>query len=545
MTAQPLALTIDIGTSSTRVLLWDTAGRETPGVHAQVKYAMHTTPDGGVEMPAPELEQHVAACVDEALKQAGDRVTAIRVVGMSAFWHSLVGLDAQGVPITPIYSWADTRSGPTAQRLRAELDAAAIYARTGCMIHPSYYPAKLVWLRNTQPALYARVARWASPSEYLFGRWFGECTRQVSLSMASGTGLLNQDRCEWDAETLRAIDVSAETLAPIVDLAEHSCGLHGDYAARWPSLHNALFFPAVGDGACGNVGSGCVSPERFAINLGTSGAIRALYQEEEGVGRSALGVGNPMEAMRGEVGLEIPDAQRSEPNAQRLTPNARIVQNLSGLWRYRVDRRRPLVGASFSDGGIVYEWMARTLRLPEADELERRLAALPPATDLIFLPFLAGERSLGWHPNAHAVLTGLNLNTDPVDIAHAAMQAVALRFALAAQRLRTLFPQAHEIVASGGALSHSGAWAQMFADAIGQPLILAEEAEASSRGAALLALEAAGHLGAVRDAPARLGATFTPDPARHAVYADLLARQEALYEQLIESTKDTKGHEGE
>src|SRR5579864_8070471 len=96
MSEQPLTLTLDIGTSSTRVLLWDTAGREVEGVHAQVPYQMHMTPDGGVEMPAEELAAHVGDCLDQALSQAGKKAEAIRAVGMSTFWHSLLGLDAAG-----------------------------------------------------------------------------------------------------------------------------------------------------------------------------------------------------------------------------------------------------------------------------------------------------------------------------------------------------------------------------------------------------------------------------------------------------------------
>ncbi|HZO92100.1 MAG TPA: gluconokinase [Chthonomonadaceae bacterium] len=497
MTEQPLALTLDIGTSSTRALLWDTAGREVEGVRAQVPYAMRTTPDGGVEMPAGELLAHVGECLDQALTQAGDRAKAIHAVGMSAFWHALLGLDAQGEPLTPIYSWADTRSADVARRLRTELDEPAIHARTGCVIHPSYYPAKLVWLCQTQPQTYAQVARWVSPSEYLFRTLFGPDACQVSISMASGTGLLNQQTCAWDAETLAAIRVPEEKLSSIIDLKQSAQGLQGEYAQRWPALRDAPFFPAVGDGACGNVGSGCVSPERFAINLGTSGAIRALWDER------------------------APGA----PN--NLTPPP-------GLWRYRVDARRPLMGAAFSDGGNVYAWMLRTLQLPPADALEPQLAAMEPgAHGLIFLPFLAGERSLGWHPDAQAALTGLRLDASPLEILRAGMEAVAMRFALAAQRLRDLFPQARQIVASGGALGHSPAWTQMFADALGQPVTLAAEPEASSRGAALLAMEAAGLLPRAEEAEARLGQTFTPNLSHQARYAEMLSRQQDLYTQLI------------
>jgi gluconokinase len=497
MSDSPLTLTLDIGTSSTRALLWDTEGAEVEGVRAQTPYQMHTTPDGGVEMPAEEMLAHVGECLDQALALAGDRAKAIRAVGISTFWHSLLGLDAGGEPITPIYSWADTRAADAARALRERLDEAAVHARTGCVIHPSYYPAKLVWLQEAQPELICRVARWVSPSEFLFARFFGPDACRVSVSMASGTGLMNQEQCRWDGETLAALGLPEEKLSPIVDLRASAQGLQEEFAARWPALRDVPFFPAVGDGACSNVGSGCVSPERFAINLGTSGAIRAIWEEPT-------------------------------PNAQRPTP--------PGLWRYRVDARRPILGAAFSDGGSVYAWMKRTLQLPPDEELERRLAAMEPgAHGLSFLPFLSGERSLGWHPDARGALVGMNLDTHPVEMLRAAMEAVAMQFALAAERLRERFPQAREIIASGGALGPSPTWTQMFADALGQPVTLAAEPEASSRGAALLAMEAAGLIESVRAPEARLGPTFAPDASRHARYTEMQARQQRYYARLIEA----------
>jgi gluconokinase len=497
MSDSPLTLTLDIGTSSSRVLLWDTQGHEVEGVRAQIPYEMHTTPDGGVEMPVETLLAYVGTCMDLALTQAGDRVQAIKAVGISTFWHSLLGVDADGAPLTPIYSWADTRAGAVAKRLRVDLDAEAVHKRTGCVLHPSYYPAKLVWLRETQPELFFKVKRWISPSEYLFRRWFGAQAMQVSVSMASGTGLFHQEKGTWDVETLETIQIPQETLSPIVDLKQSSQGLTAEFAHRWPALKEVPFFPAVGDGACGNIGSGCSSPDRFAINLGTSGAIRAVWDEEN-----------------------------APQNGRAAIP--------PGLWRYRVDSRRPILGAAFSDGGHVYAYLTRTLQLPQGDELQKQIAAIEPgAHGLTFLPFLAGERSMGWNPDARASLIGLNLDTEPVEILRCAMEAVALRFALAARSLRELFPQADQIIASGGALGHSPAWTQMFCDALGRPLTLAAEAEASSRGAALLAMEAAGLIATTSDAVARTGQTFQPDPARHSRYEALLETQQRLYAHLI------------
>ncbi len=508
MTVEPLVLTLDIGTSSTRVLLWDLRGREIDDVHAQVHYQMDTTPDGGEQMDIRVLRTHVAECLDQALTQIGDRVSAIQAVGISTFWHSLLGLGADGEPVTPLYNWSDQRSGIVAQRLRRDLDSHAVHQRTGCVLHSSYYPAKIVWLRETQRALYDRVIHWVSPSEYLYGCWFGPNARRVSVSMASGTGLFNQQQNRWDSETLHTLSIPEETLSPIVNLTERAQGLQGEWAARWPALKAVPFFPAIGDGACGNVGSGCLTPARFAINLGTSGAIRALWTEEA----------HP-----------VVSAEHQNPTVhapQLVTPD--------GLWRYRADDRRPLMGAAFSDGGRVCDWWRHKLQLPPDDQLDHLIGQMVPgAHGLTFLPFLAGERSMGWNPDAHAALTGMNLDTDPVEILRASMEAVALRFSLAARRLRDVFPQVKETIASGGAFAHWPSWAQMFADAMNQPVILAEEPEASSRGAALLALEAAGLIPGASEVEARLGQTYTPDPARHARYQELLAKQQKLYRQLV------------
>lgn len=508
MTVEPLVLTLDIGTSSTRVLLWDLRGREIDGVHAQVHYHMWTTPDGGEQFNVNVLANYIRECVEEALAQIGDRASAIQAVGISTFWHSLLGLRADGEPVTPLYNWSDQRSGSVAQRLRRDLDSQAIHQRTGCVLHSSYYPAKIVWLRETQRALYDQVARWVSPSEYLYGSWFGPNAGRVSVSMASGTGLFNQQQSRWDEETLRLLSISEESLSPIVNLTERAQGLQGEWAARWPALKEVPFFPAIGDGACGNVGSGCMTPARFAINLGTSGAIRALWTEDA----------HPV------VSAEHQKATVHAP--QLVTPE--------GLWRYRADDRRPLMGAAFSDGGRVCDWWRHKLQLPPDDQLDHLIGQMEPGVHgLTFLPFLAGERSMGWNPDAHAALTGLNLDTDPLEILRAAMEAVALRFSLAARRLRDVFPQAKETIASGGAFAHWPSWAQMFADAMNQPLTLAEEPEASSRGAALLALEAAGLIPGASQVEARLGQTYTPDPVRHARYQELLINQQKLYRKLV------------
>jgi gluconokinase len=484
----PLVVTVDVGSSSVRALCFDAAGRALP-VEAQVPYEMDTTPDGGVEIDAERL----AALVDEALegllRDLGSRAEAVGAVATSTFWHTVLGLTAAGRPRTPLYSWADTRSAAAVEALRARLDERAYHGRTGCPLHTSYLPARLAWLAERDPAGFRATARWVSFGEYLLARFTGELS--TSVSMASGTGLFDQEAQRWDPATLEVLGLDPGCLAPVVDLDAPAPRLGPAYARRWPALARAAWLPALGDGACSNVGAGCTAPDRAALMVGTSGAMRVVVR------------GGP-------------------------------VQVPPGLWCYRIDRRRRVVGGSLSNGGSVYAWLRDTLRLADPETVEAELAAMAPdAHGLTVLPFLAGERSTGWVAQARAAVVGLSLATRPLDVLRAGLETVAYRFALVHARLRQACPALRTVVATGGALLASPAWIRIMADVIGLPVTPSAEAEASSRGAALLALEALGALGSAEDAPAGLGEPVDPDPARHARYQAGLARHRALYDALI------------
>jgi len=485
----PLVVTLDVGTSSVRAFLFDRLGRGVEGVEGRRAYEMQTTPDGGVEADAEALFDRVQRSLDDLLEQAGPLRQRIGGVAVSTFWHSVLGVGSDASPLTPVYSWADTRSAAAAAELKRRLDEKAVHARTGCRFHPSYLPAKLLWLSQRDPGRFHRASRWISFGEYLALRLFGRTV--VSVSIASGTGLLNQHTLTWDEEVTNALPIRVEQLSPLGDMDTPLTGLQGEFARRWPALKEVPWFPAVGDGACSNLGSGCTALDRIALMVGTSGAMRVL----------------------GEVGkVTIP----------------------WGLFGYRADRRRWVIGGALSNGGNLLEWLRSTLQTGSPEEIERGLLALEPdAHGLTILPFLAGERSPGWAAEARAAIVGLRLHTRPMEIMRAGLEAVAYRFALIYQLLKPLIPEAHEIIASGGALLRSPAWIGIMADVLGHPLTASTEAEASSRGAALLALEALGALPDLREAPFSFGRTYLPDPDRHERYQRALERQRELYDLLV------------
>ena len=148
------------------------------------------------------------------------------------------------------------------------------------------------------------------------------------------------------------------------------------------------------------------------------------------------------------------------------------------------------------------------------------------------LPFFSGERTPYWRADLRGAITGLSASTDAFDILRAALESIALRFREIYCLLAGPWGAPTEVIASGGALLHSPAWTQMMADALGRPVTICTETEASCRGAALWALERLGIIDGIGALPASTGAVFTPRPEYQAAYQDLLARQNQLYERL-------------
>src|SRR5712692_4598708 len=260
-TRQPFILALDVGTSSTGTLLFDATSMAVRGVHGQHSYQLTTSNEGEVSVDADTLVAAVVETVDEALKAAGILAAHIGAVATDTFWHSLVGVDASNNAVTPLITWEDTRPLHAAAELRTHLDETEIHARTGARLHASYWPAKLRWLATTQPEVFAGTAQWLSFGEYLHRQVLGRSV--CSLSMASATGLLLTRDRNWDKDLLYILGVRAEQLPPLGDLRDDLHGLSPVFAARWPALRDVPWFPAVGDGAAANVGSGCVHPGRW------------------------------------------------------------------------------------------------------------------------------------------------------------------------------------------------------------------------------------------------------------------------------------------
>ncbi len=494
----PLTLALDAGTSSVRALAFDASGYAISGTEEQLPYAIETTADGGAEFPAERLLELTGQAIDGFLRRVGDRAADVATVGTTSFWHSLMGIDRQGSPLTPVYYWADSRSAPDAVDLRARLDARAIWQTTGCRLHPSYWPAKLRWLQRTDPTGFQSVDRWLSFPEFALGRFCGPDAGAATICMASGTGLLDVHAMTWDDALLEVCHIDAEHLSPLVDIGP-SGELNDEFAGRWPALAGAQWFPALGDGACANVGSGAIGPSCIALTVGTSAAMRLILPRPPG------------------THWDVPD----------------------GLWAYRLDSQRAVLGGALSNGGNLLRWIWNTTGTGPDDAATQAAASLgPDTTGLTFLPFLAGERSPSWHDNAAGVFAGVTLSTAPEHLIRAGMEAVSYRLASIYDALAPLAQQHHTVVASGGAILGMPAWLQVTADVLGHGLeAIDPEDETTARGAALMAAVTAGTMASLEDDVdvTSTATNYSPDPANYDAYRAGRDRQSRLESILVQS----------
>lgn len=484
MGARVTLLVIDLGSSSARTLLFDDDARLIDDSICSQKHDFYTDSAGRATADAAELQRLIEICIDAILRHPAAR--SIRAVGMATFAGNWLGLDAAGRACTPVLTYADTLGSAEIPALLNKLGghADAYHQATGCMLHPAYLPAQYAQLQRAQPDLEAQIDRISDIGGYLYRQWFGT-EAPVSYSMASWSGLLDTARRDWHRNYARLLvgEGLLDKLPYLADYDQPLTGLKAEYAARWSALRDAPFFLALGDGAAANVGSGAVDSGRIALTIGTTSALRVVKDIER-----------------------VPD----------------------GLWRYLVCGNMPLVGGATSEGGNVYQWVMDDLLKDDGGLADQLSGRAPDGHGLTVLPLLAGERSPGWQPNASGTVHGIRRSTSQLDMLQAHLEAVAIRLSLIFDLLAA--PGA-TVVAGGGALRASAAWAQMVADAFDSPLQLLAEAEITARGVALMLLKCLDGSDPAAE-PARISRVIEPDPTGVSLLRAARARQVELYRRL-------------
>jgi gluconokinase len=479
---------VDIGTTSTKAVVFDTAGRVV--AHHAVEYPLLTPTPAAAEQDPEEIHRAVLTAIQAAVRKAGAAPGDVVCVAFSAAMHSLIAVDTDGRPLTRSLTWADSRAADWAEHIKRELDGVAIYQRTGTPIHPMSPLAKLVWLRHEQPEIFARAARFVGIKEYVFFRLFERYV--VDYSIASATGLFNLSQLDWDAGALEVAGVTPARLAEPVPTTFHLAGLEAGLARELGLLPTTPFVVGANDGVLSNLGVNAIGLGEVAVTIGTSGAMRTVV-----------------------------DRPLTDPSGRTFC--------------YALTDRHWVIGGPVNNGGIVFRWVRDELAASEVETARRlgidpyevltRIAerVSPGAEGLLFHPYLAGERAPLWNANLRGSFFGLAMHHRKEHLIRAVLEGVIFNLYSILPAVEALIGPTRTMKATGG-FARSGLWRQMMADIFNREVVVPESFESSCLGAAVLGLYALGRVDSLNVIAGMVGATHrhTPIAGNVAIYQRLL-----------------------
>lgn len=500
-----LLLGLDLGTSSVKAVLFDPQSSQTLAVAAREYPIQRPTPDRAEQDPAAWWEA-VVAVTRSVLVQAGRHDVA--AVSFSGQMHGTVLLDAAGQPVHPAIIWADGRSAAACVQLVAPLGPARYAAITGTLPAPGFLGATLLWLAQHAPDLLVRTHQVVLPKDYIRLRLTGEVATEVSD--AAGSGVFDVARRQWASEILAAAGLPQSLFPPVLASTAVAGRLSTAVAEAMGLPAGVPVIAGCADQPAQAIGNGLLAPGAASVTVGSGGQVFVPLQPAGYRGGPA-------------------DAPLSLPTDPRLHVFNHAVP---GMWY--------VLGAILS-AGLALRWLRQVTGLAGVPDAYARLSAeaavvAPGADGLIFLPYLAGERTPHMDPRARGAFVGLSAYHGRGHLARAVMEGVALALRQVLEICLTLGEPVTQLIAAGGGAA-SPVWRQILADVLGRPLRQSLLAEQAGVGAALLAGVGAGiypDLATACRQVVQRGPITEPDPSQLAVYDDLYARFLALYPRLRE-----------
>lgn len=496
-------LGIDVGTTSTRALLIDEQGAVVAS-HA-TEYPLSTPRPGWAEQDPHDWWEATCASARAAISEAGVDAASIAAVGLSGQMHGSVFLDEADEVIRPALLWCDQRTARQCRTITEAVGEELVISETLNPVLTGFTAPKIVWLRDEEPDSYARVRKVLLPKDYVRLRLTGDYATDVSD--ASGTSLLNVPERRWSQVMLDALELPPEWMPEVHESPDVTGTISAESAELTGLAQGTPVVGGGGDQAAGAVGNGIVRDGVVSVSTGTSGVVFAHLDE---------------------------------PKLDEELRTHTFCHAVPGKWH--------VMGVMLSAGGSL-RWLRDTICAAEVEvarnmgvdpyELMTEQAAEAPvgSEGLLFLPYLAGERTPYPDPEARGVFFGLSLRHGKPHLIRAVLEGVAHGLRDSFEILESMGVQIGEVRASGGG-ARSRLWRQIQSDLTGYPHSTINVDEGPGYGAALLASVAAGIYDSVPQAceeTIRLVETPTVDDGAHRLYTRYHSLYRDLYSQLRSS----------
>ncbi len=440
-------LGIDVGTGGTRAVLLDEAGRVLGG--ATVEHAPMASPElGWAEQDPRDWWRAACAAVKECLTKAAASAGEVSAIGLSGQMHGLVLLDAHGEVVRPALIWCDQRTEEQCKAITERVGAKRLIELVANPALTGFTLPKIWWVREHEPALWARARSVMLPKDYVRFRLTG--ARATDVADASGTLMFDVVKRRWSAEMLKVSELPEEILPKAFESPEITGHVAKQGVDATGLREGTPVVAGAGDQAAGAVGMGIVEPGNVSATIGTSGVVFAATS-------------SPVVEPKGRIHT--------------------FCHAIPGRWH--------VMGVT-QGAGLSLRWFRDQFGAQGGgtggyDALMAEAATAPPGADgLLWAPYLMGERTPHLDPHARGALVGLTAQHTRAHVIRAILEGVA--FSL--RDTFTIFNELNVPVKSirmGGGGAHSSLWQQIQADVYGMPVDLIGAEEGSAYGAALLA----------------------------------------------------------
>lgn len=481
---QSYLMGIDIGTSACKVAVFDRQGQVLAS--ASGDYPVYYPREGWAEQDPEEWWSAVCGAVRQVLKKADVRPEEIAGVGIDGQSWSAIAIDKDGKVLTNTPIWMDTRAQSICDRLNEDIGADEIFRVAGNSLQPSYTTAKILWYKENLPEVYRKTHKILQSNSYIAFKLTG----QISQDLSQGYGLhcFDMRTGQWDEEMCKKLGIPREFLPEIVP-SDQIIGTVTKKAAEESGLAEGTPVAAGGlDAACGTLGAGVIHAGETQEQGGQAGGMSICMEQYQADPRLILG-----------------------------------FHVIPGKW---------LLQGGTTGGGGVMRWFEREFAdyerlmkeqtgVSSLDQLNEIAEKVDPGCDgLVFLPYMAGERSPIWDPHAKGVFYGLDFSKTKGHMVRACMEGVAFSLRHNLETAEKAGAEADILRAMGGS-ANSLFWTQIKSDITGKAMAVPASDTATTLGAALLAGVGTGFYKDYEEAVSqtvKVTRIHHPDPEKKAVY---------------------------
>lgn len=493
-------LGIDIGTSSCKVAVFDSDG--TVVAQAKEDYPVYYPMAGWAEQDPKVWWKAVCQGIKRILEQAKLNPRAIKGIGVAGQSWSAIAVDKRGEVLCNTPIWMDTRADEICSKLKDEMGD-KIFEICGNPFKPSYTTPKILWYKQKRPDMYKKIYKIMQSNSYIGYRLTGNITQDISQGY--GLHCFNMRTGSWDVDMCKELGIDIELL-PEIFSCHDIIGTVTYKAAQETGLMPGTPVVAGGlDAACGTLGAGVVSAGQTQEQGGQAGGMSICIKEYMAHPNLILGY------------HVVPDTWLLQGGTVGGSGTLRWFEN---------------------EFGFEERIIAKKTKRGSFEIMDEKAAGISAGSDgVIFLPYMAGERSPIWDKNACGVYFGLDFSKTKAHILRATMEGVAYSLLHNLQTAEEVGAQVDDMYSIGGA-ANSRLWTQIKADVTGKTIHVPLSDTATTLGAAMLAGVGTGMYKDFFDAVShtvRITRTHEPDIENHNKYKELFK----IYLEIYDKLKDT------